>query len=183
MRTDVDREYEYKVFEKGQLKDFALKFARFCKIEPSKGNIFHSHKVGKFDTSTNLSIDELDNICEIGNTRESVYFFYNYNMLFFSLSSQSTLHASYTIEGDIEYAKKLIFLVENALELRVLKEQDQDDETISESKFLEIDGALFQLMRQDFEKESDITTGETFESYFHKVIKSHCQKRIENDGS
>lgn len=123
MSTDVTRNYEYKVFEKGQIKQFAIKLARFCNISSSEVYILLHYKDDEFDTSSQVTVDELEDLCEV--CTHTLTFHYNHNSIRFSLGLDSkALNILYLIDGDIEYTKKFIFFVENTLELKRLSKQE-----------------------------------------------------------
>ena len=44
MSTDVTRQYENKIFNEGQFKQFALKFVRFHNVTPLDCNIILTYK-------------------------------------------------------------------------------------------------------------------------------------------
>ena len=132
MRTQVKREYEYKIFAKGQLKQFITELAQFCGISPSDVSVCLRYKDGEFDTSKDATIDELENICEVGTPLESLNFHFESNIIFFSSNVFSSeflkgLSVAHMIFSDIEYTKKLISFVENTLELKRLSEQDIEE--------------------------------------------------------
>jgi len=193
--TFVERQYENKVFPKGQLKQFALKLCRFLNILPSDGYAFLRQKDQGFEISTKVTVDELENICEIGTTVSRLDFHYNYNIIKLSCQSCSNaLNVLYVINDNMKYSEKLIFFVENILEItRLTKEiseltdghrQDIPDiSTVEEAEvvikkrqFLEIDKPVFKLMKQVYEREIENTVGWTFEKYLHQVIQAHCQE-------
>lgn len=195
MSTEVTHQYENKVFLKGQLKQFTLKLCRFLNTLPSDGYAFLRQKDQDFEISTKVTVDELENICEIGTSVSRLDFHYDYNII--KLSSEScsnALNILYVINDNMKYSEKLIFFVENILEItRFTKEiseltdghrQDTPDiSTLEESEviinkrqFLEIDKPVFKLMKQVYERETENTVGWTFEKYLHQVIQEHCQE-------
>lgn len=124
MSTEVTLQYENKVFLKGQFKQFVLKLCRFLNILPSDGYAFLRQKDQDFEISTKVTVDELENICEIGTTVSRLDFHYNYNIIKLSCKSCSdALSVLYVINGDIKYSEKLIFFVENILEITRLTEE------------------------------------------------------------
>ncbi|MDR3668782.1 MAG: hypothetical protein P4L35_18240 [Ignavibacteriaceae bacterium] len=124
MSTDVTHQYENKVFLKGQFKQFALKLCRFLNILPSDGYAFLRQKNQEFEISTKVTVDELENICEIGTTVSRLDFHYNCNIIKLSCKSCSNaLNVLYVINGNMKYSEKLIFFVENILEITRLNEE------------------------------------------------------------
>jgi len=188
MSIEVTRQYENKVFPKGQFRQFALKLCRFLNISPLDGYAFLRQKDQDFEISTKATVDELENICEIGTKISRLDFHYNYNIIKFSCKSYSnTLNVLYVINGNMQYSEKLIFFVENILEIKRLTEEiseltdGQSKQTISKRQFLEIDKPVFELMKHVYERETEDTVGLTFEKYFHQVIQSHCQGIMGDD--
>lgn len=172
MNTQANRIYEYKVFKNGQLKQLALRLARFCNISPSDGFIFLHYKDDEFDTSTIATVDELENICEIGNPLDTLSFHYNNNVIQFSLSLfLKAFSVTYIIDGDIEYSKKLIFFVENTLELtrisnELTKEHSKHDDARDNSEANESEG----LFDNDPSNLSDgITSTNSLVTVWHKA--------------
>lgn len=199
MSTEVSHQYKNKVFLKGQFKQSALKLCRFLNILPSDGSTFLRQKDQDFEMSTKVTVDELENICEIGTTVSRLDFHYNYNIISLSYKSYSNaLNVLFVINGDIKYSEKFIFFVENILEITRLTEEISEltdghrqatpdistveesevvisKEAINKRQFLEIDKSVFKLMKQVYERETENTVGWTFEKYLHQVIQAHCQ--------
>jgi len=202
----VERQYENKVFSKGQFKQFALKLARFCNLSITDLFILIHRKGDDFETSTISTIDDLMDICEIGKTISCLAFHSSFNIIKFRLQLYSNaLNITYNIKGDIENAKHIIFLTEDTLELTRLSEQGtgeltldnsqsigqtqmnfdlrvsgcQSDEATNKREFLEIEESLFNLMKQVYERETENSVG-SFDKYFNQVIKSRCQERIDD---
>ena len=203
--TFVERQYENKVFSKGQFKQFALKLARFCNLSITVLFILIHRKGDDFETSTISTVDDLMNICEIGKTTSCLAFHSSFNIIKFRLHLSNALNITYNIKGDIENAKHIIFLTENTLELTRLSEQGtgeltldnsqsigqtqmnsdlsnigecQSDEATNKQEFLEIEESLFDLMKQVYERETENSVG-SFDKYFNQVIKSRCQRCID----
>lgn len=192
MGTEVTHQYENKVFREGQFKQFAQKLCRFLNISPSEGYAFLRRKDQEFEISTKVTVEELENICELGTTVSRLDFHYNYNIIKLSCKSCSNaLNVLYVINGNMKYSEKLIFFVENILEITRLNEEISEltdshrhDTPISSSvkesenkrQFLEIDKPVFKLMKRVYERETENTVGWTFEKYFHQVIQAHCQE-------
>ena len=124
MSTEVTLQYENKVFLKGQFKQFVLKLCRFLNILPADGYAFLRQKDQDFEIRTKVTVDELENICEIGTTISRLDFHYNYNIIKLSCESCSNvLNVLYVINDNMKYSEKLIFFVENVLEItRLTKE-------------------------------------------------------------
>ena len=124
MSTDVTRQYENKVFPKGHFRQFSLKLAKFCNISLSDGFVILNRKEQDFDSSTQATLDEIEDICEIDATIKRLGFHYDHNIIQLSFNSYSNaLNVLYVVNGDVEYAKRLIFFVENSLEIARLREQ------------------------------------------------------------
>ncbi|EGW40203.1 hypothetical protein [Desulfosporosinus sp. OT] len=124
MSTEVALQYENKLFHKGQFKKFVLKLCRFLNILPSDGYTFLRQKDQDFEISSKVSVDELENICDIGTTVSRLDFHYNYNIIKLSCTSCSNvLNVLYVINGNMKYSKKLIFFVENILEITRFTEE------------------------------------------------------------
>ena len=133
--TFVERQYENKVFPKGQFKQFALKLARFCNLSLSVLFILLHRKSDDFETSTICTVDDLMNICEIGKTISCLAFHSSSNIIKFSFQSYlNALNITYAIKGDMENAKHIIFLTENTLELTRLSEQGTGELTLDNSQ-------------------------------------------------
>jgi len=191
--TEVTLQYENKVFHKGQFKQFVLKLCRFLNILPSDGYAFLRQKDQDFEISTKVTLDELENICEIGTTVSRLDFHYNYNIIKLS-SCPNALTVLYVIDGDRKYSEKFIFFVENILEITRLTEEiieltrwsssgcsriftvEESEVVINKQQFLKIDKPVFKLMKQVYEKETENTVGWTLEKYLHQVIQAHCQE-------
>jgi len=100
MSIEVSRQYENKVFLKGQFKQFTLKLCRYFNILPTDGYAFLRQKDQDFEISTKVTVDELENICEIGTTVSRLDFHYNYNIIKLSCKSCSkALNVLYVING------------------------------------------------------------------------------------
>lgn len=124
MSTDVTRQYENKVFPQGLFKRFALGLARLLNVLPTDVYILLQRTEEGFQTSTELALDELVNIYEIGKTINSLSFHSCSSIIKFKINLYSnSLNIIYVINGDIEKAKKIIFLTENIFELEGLNEQ------------------------------------------------------------
>lgn len=199
--TFVERQYENKVFSKGQFKQFALKLARFCNLSITDLFILIHRKGNDFESSTISTIDDLTNMCEIGKTISCLAFHSSFNIIKFRLQFNSNaLNITYNIKGELENAKHIIFLTENILELTRFREQGtgelaslepsvegiivrvgdcQSDETTNKQAFLEIEESLFDLMKQVYEREPKNSVG-SFDQYFNQVIMSRCQERIDD---
>jgi len=192
--TFVDRQYDNKVFSKGQFKQFALKLARYCNLSITVLFILIHRKGDDFETSTISTVDDLMNICEIGKTISCLAFHSSFNIIKFRLHLFSdALNITYNIKGDIENAKHIIFLTENTLELTRLSEQGTGELTLDNSQsigqtqmnsdlgkiLIEIEDSLFNLMKQVYERETENSVG-SFDKYFNQVIKSRCQGRIDD---
>ena len=133
--TFVERQYENKVFPKGQFKQFALKLARFCNLSIAALFILIHRKGDDFETSTLSTVDDLMNICEIGKTISCLAFHSSFNIIKFRLQLYSNaLNITYNIKGDIENAKHIIFLTENTLELTRLNKQGTGELTLDNSQ-------------------------------------------------
>lgn len=172
----LKREYEKKVFPKGQLTEFAQRLAGFCNFPVTDmGIIMHQNSAG-VETSTRCTVSHLMNICEIGKTMSCLAFHSNFNIikLRFQLSSKA-ITITYNIKGDIENAKQIVFLTEDTLELMRLSKQALS----SQREFIEIDASLFDLMQQVYERENENSAG-PFDEYFNQVIKMRCQERIDD---
>ncbi|WP_088226117.1 DnaA N-terminal domain-containing protein [Desulfosporosinus sp. FKB] len=125
MRTEVMFDYKYKIFSSGQLKQFALKLARFCDMPTSDSRIFLHRREAGFETSTQSTIDKLDTNLRIGTIPESLGFHYKGHIIILSLKNENeNIHVTYILDCDIEYSKKLIFFIENTLSLTRLSEQE-----------------------------------------------------------
>lgn len=121
-------DYEYKVFSIDQLKQFALKMARFCDMPTSDGRIFLHRREGGFETSTQSTIEKLDSNLEIGTPPESLGFHYKGHIIILSLKNRyENIHVTYVLDSDVEYSKKLIFFIENTLTLTRLCEQKSSE--------------------------------------------------------
>ncbi|ODA40870.1 hypothetical protein [Desulfosporosinus sp. BG] len=206
MSIEVTRQYENKLFDKGEFKKFVLKLCRFLNILPSDGYTFIRQKDQDFEISSKVTFDELENIYYIGTTVSRLDFHYNIIKLS-STSCSNALNVLYVINGNMKYSEKLIFFVENILEITRLTEelseltnghrQDTlDISTVEKSKgvieavrsiepsvegvnkrqFLEIEKPVLKLMKQVYERETENTVGWTLEKYLHQVIQAHCQE-------
>lgn len=122
LSTQVKREYEYKVFEKGHLKQFVLKLTQVCNVLPSDGSIFLHYKENEFVTSKKATMDEIESLCEIDHPLDSLSFHCKQNIISLSRFSKG-LSVSYVIDGNVEYSKMFIFFVETTLELTRIGEQ------------------------------------------------------------
>jgi len=186
MSTEVTRQYENKIFPKGQFKKFAFKLCRFLNVLPSDGYAFIRQKNQDFEMSSKVTVDELENICEIGTTVSRLDFHYNYNIIKLSYTSCSNaLNVLYVINGNMKYTEKLIFFVENILEITRLTEEiieltdchcEDSKEPLNKRQFLEIEQPVFKLIKQAYERETENTVGWTLEKYLHQVIQTHCQE-------
>ncbi|MDO0823095.1 DnaA N-terminal domain-containing protein [Desulfosporosinus nitroreducens] len=127
MSTQITHEYKYKIFSKAQLKQFALKLAHFYEIPTSNYHIFLHYKKDGYETSIQSTLDELDdNICKIGTPLASLGFHYKSDIITLTLKVKGfpdILNIWYMLNGDIEYSKRLIFFIENSLELTRLEEE------------------------------------------------------------
>ncbi|MDR3668783.1 MAG: hypothetical protein P4L35_18245 [Ignavibacteriaceae bacterium] len=133
--TFVERQYENKVFPKGQFRQFALKLARFCNLSITVLFILIHRKGDDFETSTISTVDDLMNICEIGKTISCLAFHSSFNIIKFRLQLYSNaLNITYNIKGDLENAKHIIFLTENILELTRLSEQGTGELPLDNSR-------------------------------------------------
>lgn len=198
MCTEVNREYECRTFQNGQLKQFALKLAKFCNIAPQDGYNFLHYRDDDFYTNSKVTVDELQNINEIGTQLDSLAFHYKNNIIQLILKGYpDVLRVLYVIDGNVECSKRFIFFVENNLALVRLKQETENplescneqvgrscaetdsSNDVNNQFYLQVDEPLFELMRQVFQKESEDKVGWSFEKYFSQVIQSHCQERID----
>lgn len=125
MRTRVAYKYLYPYFPKGRFKQFALELAQFINISPSDVSIMLDRKEDGFEVRTEATLDDLENICDIGTTSNELSFIYDSNHMYFSLDTSSkTLSVSYLIYNDLEATQKFISFVEDTLELSRLSEQE-----------------------------------------------------------
>lgn len=130
MRTKLNREYECKVFNRGQIKQFALNLAEFCKQLSLEDCTFLTYKDDGFETSTMVTDDDLENICEISAPLNSMAFHYNSVYIHLMLLRHSkNLRIIYEIDGDIKNAKELVSFVENTFELKRLIEEEASELT------------------------------------------------------
>lgn len=171
----LKREYEKKVFLKGQLTHFAQRLAGFCDFPVTDLGIIMQEKNAGVETSTLCTVSDLMNICEIGKTMSCLAFHSSFNIikLRFQLNTKS-ITITYNIRGDIENAKHIVFLTEDTLELTRLSEETPG----SQREYFKIDESLFALMQQVYERENKNSAG-SFEEYFNQVIKMRCQERID----
>ena len=129
--TFVERQYENKVFPKGQFKQFAQKLARFYNLSISDLFILIHQKGHDFENNSVSTVDDLTNICEIGKTIRCLAFHSSFNIIKFRLQLYSNaLNITYNIKGDIENAKHIIFLTENTLKLTKHSEQGTGELTL-----------------------------------------------------
>lgn len=127
MSTEVTLQYNNKIFDKGQLKKFALKLCRFLNILPSDGYAFLRRKDQDFAISSKVAIDELEDVCEIGTTVSRLDLHYNYNIIKLSCTScPNALNVLYVVNGNLKYSERIIFFVENILEITRLTEEISD---------------------------------------------------------
>ena len=118
MSADITRQYKNKIFDKGQIKQFAIKLYKFSKILPTDVYIFLHRTEDGFETSTKYSIEDFENICELDDKINRIAFHTKYDIIQFSFKAYfNAINGMYIIYGDLERAKKVIFLTENALEL------------------------------------------------------------------
>lgn len=169
MSTEIRRQYGNRIFPKGKLKKFALKLCRFLNILPWEGCIFLRQKDQDYEISSKVTIDELEDICEIGTVVCRMDFHFSYNIINFSCKSAQVLDVLYVINGNREYSEKFIFFIENLLELKRLTE------AIHQRQILAIDQPVLKLLEQVYERETENTMGWTLEKYLHQVIQAHCQ--------
>ncbi|SDI50408.1 DnaA N-terminal domain-containing protein [Desulfosporosinus hippei] len=138
MRTEVIRDYENKVFPKGHIKQFAFNLAQFDNMLPSVPCIHLTYNDDGFETSTIVSPDDLENICEVVPPLNSIGF--NYDSIIINirlLRHSKNLSIMYVISGDTERVKKLIIFVENTLELTSLNEEEISELTIDNNEIIE----------------------------------------------
>ncbi|WP_088225083.1 DnaA N-terminal domain-containing protein [Desulfosporosinus sp. FKB] len=120
--TIVNRQYENKVFSKGQFKQFALNVAGFCNLSLTDLFILILRK--GTDTSIRSTVEDLINICGIGKTINCLAFHSSFYIIKFRLQIYSNdLNVQYNIKGNIENAKQILYLTENTLELTRHREQ------------------------------------------------------------
>lgn len=114
----LKREYEKKIFSKGQLTQFAQRLAGFCDFPPTDLGIIIHEKSADAETSRRCALSDLMNICEIGKTMSCLAFHSDLNIikLRFQLNSQA-ITITYNIKGNIENARQIVFLTEDTLEL------------------------------------------------------------------
>lgn len=175
MSTEVALQYKNKVFPQGQFKKLVLKLCRFLNILPADCYVFLRQKDQDFEISSKITVDELDNIRELGTTVSRLDLHYNYNIITLSCKSCSdVLNVLYIINGNMKYSEKFIFFVENVLEITRFSEEISE---LSNGQFLAIDKSVLKLMKQVYEKETENTMGWTLEKYLHQVIREHCVKR------
>lgn len=172
----LKREYEKKIFPKGQLTQFAQRLASFSDFPVTDLGIILQEKSAGVETSTRCTVGDLMNICEIGKTMSCLAFHSDLNIikLRFQLNSK-VITITYNIKGDIEDAKQIVFLTEDTLELTRLSE----DNLSSQREFFEIDESLFVLMQQVYERETK-NLAASFDEYFNQVIKMRCQECIDD---
>ncbi|SDG99866.1 hypothetical protein [Desulfosporosinus hippei] len=170
MSTEIRRQYANKSFSKGELKKFALKLCRFLNILPWEGSVFLRQKDQDFEISSKVTIGEIENICEIGTMVSHVDFHLSYNIINLSCKSAQVLDVLYVINANREYSERLIFFVENILEIKRLTEG------INQRQILAIDSPVLKLLEQVYEREIENTGGWTLEEYLHHVIQTHCQE-------
>lgn len=172
----LKREYEKKIFSKGQLTQFAQRLAGFCNFPVTDLGIIMQEKSTGVETSTRCTVSDLRNISEIGKTMSCLAFHSDLNIikLRFQLNTKA-ITITYNIKGDIENAKQIVFLTEDTLELTRLSEQALS----SQREFFEIDESLFILMQQVYERKKDTLAG-SFDEYFNQVIKMRCQECIDD---
>ncbi|WP_088225082.1 hypothetical protein [Desulfosporosinus sp. FKB] len=182
MSTEITRHYENKIFNKDQFKKFALKLCRFLNISPSDGYVYLRQKDQDFEISSKVTADELENICEFGTSVSRLDFHYMYNVISFRPCSNS-LNVLYVINGNMKYSEKLIFFVENVLEITRLTEELSElsdgygrNEANNKRQYLEIDKPVFDLMKQVYERETENTLRWTLEKFLHQMLKAHCQE-------
>ncbi|AET68264.1 hypothetical protein Desor_2722 [Desulfosporosinus orientis DSM 765] len=174
----LKREYEKKIFSKGQLTQFAQRLAGFCDFPPTDLGIIIHEKSADAETSRRCALSDLMNICEIGKTMSCLAFHSDLNIikLRFQLNSQA-ITITYNIKGNIENARQIVFLTEDTLELTRLSEEALS----SQREFIEIDESLFVLMQQVYEKEKKKkNSAGSFDEYFNQVIKMRCQEGIDD---
>lgn len=170
MSTEIRRQYGNKIFAKGELKKFALKLCRFLNIVPWEGCIFLRQKDEDFEISSKVTIDELEDICEIGTKLCRMDFHFSNNIITLSYKSAQILDVLYVINGNREYSEKFIFFVENLLELK------RRTGGIHQQQILAINQPVLKLLEQVYERETENTVGWTLEKYLHQVIQAHCQE-------
>ncbi|KGK88276.1 hypothetical protein DP73_13360 [Desulfosporosinus sp. HMP52] len=169
MSTEIRRQYANKIFSKGELKRFALKLCRFLNVLPWEGSVFLRQKDQDFEIGSKVTIGEIENICEIGTVVSQMDFHLSYNIINLSCKSAQVLDVLYVINGNREYSERLIFFVENILEIK-------RHEGINQRQILAIDPPVLKLLEQVYEKETENTGGWTLEEYLHHVIQTHCQE-------
>lgn len=198
MSTEITHQYENKIFPNGQFSKFVLKLCRFLNILPADGYIYLRQKDQDFEMSSLVTVNELENIWEIGTTVSRLDFHYDYNIITLRCKSCSNvLSVLYVINGDMKYSEKFIFFVENVLEITRFKEEineltgdhrqdtpnisnvkesEVDIEPINKRQLLEIDQPVLNLLQQVYERETENNVDWTLEKYLHQMIQAHCQE-------
>jgi len=127
MGTQVSFDYECEVFRKGDLKLFSLKLARFCDVYASDSHHFIRRKEDGFETSENLTVDEIENIESYTPQLESIGFHCKAHIIILSFKYvPKYLHITYILDCDVAESKKLIFFIENTLGLKRFVEGESD---------------------------------------------------------
>lgn len=140
MRTKLKREYECKVFEKGQLKLSVLKLIEFLDIQKSEFAMKSQYKDGEFEITKDAMIDELEDICDIGTLDILALHFGKHSIMLSTSLILKELFITYMVFEDVEYTKKLVSLTESTLELkrisdRVIKELPKYSDVFNEEEF------------------------------------------------
>ncbi|AET68265.1 hypothetical protein Desor_2723 [Desulfosporosinus orientis DSM 765] len=170
MNTEIRRQYENKTFPKGKLKKFGLKACRFLNIVPWDGCIFLREKDEDFEISSKITIDELNDICELGTGVFRLDFHLSYNIIKICCRPGQVLDVLYVINGNREYSERFIFFAENLLELKKLPEATDQQQSLA------LDQSVLKLLEQVYERERVNRGGWTLEKYLHQVIQAHCRE-------
>ncbi|TGE38701.1 hypothetical protein E4K67_04225 [Desulfosporosinus fructosivorans] len=127
MSTQITHEYKYKIFSKAQLTKFSKKLARFYGTSTSNYHIFLHYTKDGYEASIQSTLDELDdNICKIGVPVESLGFHYESDIINLTLKVKGFpdhLRIWYMLNGDIQYSRRLVFFIQNSLQLETLEEE------------------------------------------------------------
>ena len=133
MSTQITFDYGYKILPKSQFKQFALELAQFCNTPNADVHIFLHHKEDGFQTSTPSTIDELDNKYDIVTSPESIAIHVKAHIIIIKLNNApDNFHITYMLDGDLNYSKRLIFFIENTLEITRLDQGTKNPKNVDQ---------------------------------------------------
>ncbi|MEA5022071.1 DnaA-like protein [Desulfitobacterium sp. LBE] len=132
MGVQVFRNYEYKVFESGQLKALAVELMLFLTKDITNSNFMVVSKAGDMEYRDNIDIHQLGEVNEIGKKIEGLSFFIGKEWIRL-FESNGNLSVMYNLSCGPEEATKIFSITEEILELKAIQKSEPGSQTIQEN--------------------------------------------------